>query len=178
VCYTDSIKTVVICGSRRFKAEVCAFREDLEREGVVVYWPYHHSGQDDWEKLPEDYQRFIALGLTHDHNYKIRMADVVYILGPTQMAHFFVIFVPQMLAVAIVRLAFSLLDASNCIHLRKSHIYNKNGYIGPSTTMELGAAVALGKPIYAYAHDTAELCRGALFRKVITSPEELVKRLL
>jgi len=37
------------------------------------------------------------------------------------MAHFFVVIVPQMLAVAIVRLALSLLDASNCIHLRKSY---------------------------------------------------------
>jgi len=36
------------------------------------------------------------------------------------MAHFFVVIVPQMLAVTIVRLAFSLLDVSNCINLRKS----------------------------------------------------------
>lgn len=127
------MKSVVICGSRRFKAEAKKFAHELEKLGVVVYAPYHHSGQDEWEKFSKEYQTFIALGLTHDHFYKIRMADVVF-------------------------------------------VYNKGGYAGPSTTLEIGFAVALGKPIYALAPD-AELCRHALFREIISTARGLTKRL-
>ena len=127
------MKSVVICGSRRFKTEVRKFGAELRKLCVTVYEPYHHSGQDEWTKLPKDYQAFVALGLTHDHFYKIRMADAVF-------------------------------------------IYNKGGYAGSSTTLEIGFAVALGKPIYAFAADS-ELCRHTLFREVISTPQELQKRL-
>ncbi|MDO8594794.1 MAG: nucleoside 2-deoxyribosyltransferase [bacterium] len=127
------MKSVVICGSRRFKPEVKKFTTELQKLGVVVYAPYHHSGQDEWNRFTKDYQTFIALGLTHDHFYKIKMADVVF-------------------------------------------VYNKGGYSGPSTTLEIGFAVALGKPIYAFASDD-ELCRHTLFREIIFSPKELAKRL-
>lgn len=128
------MKSVVLCGSRRFKPEIRKFGADLEKLGVVVYQPYLHSGQDEWEKLSEDYKKFIALGLTHDHFYKIKMADVVF-------------------------------------------IYNKDGYSGNSTTMELGYAMALGKPIYAYSDKDEELCRKVLFRGIITKSSEFVKKL-
>ncbi len=128
------MKTLVICGSRKFKPEVRKFAKELEKAGVTVYIPYHHSGQEEWAHMSEDYQKFVALGLTHDHFYKIRMADVVF-------------------------------------------IYNKGGYSGVSTTLELGCAVALGKPIYALSDKDEELCRLVLFRGVIKTPKELVKRL-
>jgi len=128
------MKTVVLCGSRRFKPEMREFGKKLKELGVVVFEPYLHSGQDEWAKLSDDYQKFIALGLTHDHFYKIKMADIVF-------------------------------------------IYNKNGYAGPSTTLEIGAAIALGKPIYALEKDADELCRQVMFREIISSPEEFVKRL-
>ncbi len=127
------MKSVVICGSRRFKAEVKKFAQELQKLGVDVYAPHHHSGQDEWETFSKEYQAFIALGLTHDHFYKIRMADAVF-------------------------------------------VYNKGGYSGPSTTLEIGFAVALGKSIYALAADD-ELCRHTLFREVVGMPTELVKRL-
>jgi len=127
------MKSVVICGSRRFKPEIREFTKKLKELGVVVYEPYLHSGQDEWEKLSEEYKKFIALGLTHDHFYKIQMADMVF-------------------------------------------VYNKDGYSGNSTTLEIGYAVAMGKPIYALSSDD-ELCRHVLFREIISSPEELVKRL-
>lgn len=128
------MKTVVICGSRRFKLEVREFTKRLKKLGVVVFEPYFHSGQDDWKALPDDYKKFIALGLTHDHFYKIQMADVVF-------------------------------------------VFNKDGYVGNSTTLEIGYAVALGKPIYALSGDNKELCRHVLFREIISSPSELVKKL-
>lgn len=128
------MKSVVICGSRRFKSEIREFGKQLKKFGVVVYEPYLHSGQDEWEKLSYDYKKFVALGLTHDHFYKIQMADVMF-------------------------------------------VYNKDGYVGNSTTLEIGYAVAAGKPIYALASDE-ELCRHVLFREIISSPEELAKRLI
>jgi hypothetical protein len=115
------MKSVVICGSRRFKPEIRKFAADLKDLGIVVYEPFLHSGGDEWRTLSEDYQKFILLGLTHDHFYKIRMADVVF-------------------------------------------IFNKDGYSGPSTTLELGCAVALGKPVYAFSDKDPELCRMVLCR--------------
>ncbi len=128
------MKSIVICASRRFKAEVKKFATELGKLGVVVYAPHHHSGQEDWTKLSPDYQTFVALGLIHDHLYKIRMADSMF-------------------------------------------IYNRGGYIGPSVSMEIGAAVALNKPIYALEADKGELCRQVLFRGIIRTPKELVKKL-
>jgi nucleoside 2-deoxyribosyltransferase len=127
------MKSVVLCGSRRFKEEIFAFADQLRAAGVVVYAPYLHSGQDEWQTMSPDFQRFCALGLTHDHFYKIHMADVVF-------------------------------------------VYNKDGYAGNSTTLEIGYAVALGKPMYALANDP-ELCRHVLFREILTSAAELVQRL-
>ncbi len=128
------MKTVVMCGSCRFKPEIREFAKRLKKLGVVVYEPYLHSGQDEWAKLSDDYKKFVALGLTHDHFYKIQMADVVF-------------------------------------------IFNKDGYAGNSTTLEIGYAVALGKPIYALSEDNKELCRHVLFREIISSPTELAKKL-
>jgi nucleoside 2-deoxyribosyltransferase len=127
------MKTVVLCGSRRFKPEIREFGKKLKELGVVVFEPYLYSGQDEWAKLSDDYKKFVALGLTHDHFYKIRMADAVF-------------------------------------------VFNKDGYVGNSTTLEIGYAVAMGKPIYALTSDE-ELSRHVLFREIISSPEELVKRL-
>jgi len=100
------MRSVVICGSGRYKEEARAFAQKLQKLGVTVFYPYFHSSDDEWKKLSDYRKNFVALGLTHDHFYKIKMADVVY-------------------------------------------VYNKDGYSGISTTMELGYAMALGKPIYA-----------------------------
>jgi nucleoside 2-deoxyribosyltransferase len=127
------MKSVVLCGSSRFKTQIRKFASELRTKGVVVFVPYLHSGQDEWVALSNEYKNFVALGLTHDHFYKIRIADVVY-------------------------------------------IYNEGGYAGPSTSMEIGFAVALGKPIYAYSVDE-ELCRQVLYRECVRSPEDLLTRL-
>ncbi|MFH1694712.1 MAG: nucleoside 2-deoxyribosyltransferase [Patescibacteria group bacterium] len=126
------MKSVVICGSGRFKPEIREFCKKLRALGVVVYEPYLHSQQKEWEGLSDDYKNFIALGLTHDHFYKIDIADVVF-------------------------------------------VYNKDGYAGNSTTLEIGYAVAKDKPIYALSDKDEELCRDVLFRDYMSSPEELVK---
>ncbi len=128
------MKSIVMCGSRRFKLEMREFANELKDLGVVVFEPYLHEGHDGWKNLSEEYKRFVMLGLTHDHFYKIKMADVVY-------------------------------------------VFNKDGYAGVSTTLEMGAAVILGKPIYAFAKDD-DLSRDTLIREVIIDPCELVTMLI
>ena len=128
------MKSVVICGSRRFKKEIRGFANNLINAGVVVFSPYLHEGKDEWDKLSLQYKKFTALGLTHDHLYKIKMADVVF-------------------------------------------IYNKGGYAGVSTTLEIGCALALGKPIYALSDKDEELCRVTLFRETVKTPKKLINKL-
>lgn len=128
------MKSVVLCGSRRFKPEMRKFAAELKKLGVKVFEPYLHSGQEEWEKLSDDYKKFVALGLTHDHFYKIRMADVVF-------------------------------------------VFNKDGYSGNSTTLEIGYAVAAGKPLYALSDKDEELCRHVLFRGFMDNAKELAKEL-
>lgn len=129
------MKTVVICGSNKFAKEALKFADGLEKAGVVVLKPHFYSATvGDFEGVRDVDKRFVAMGLTHDHFYKIQMADVVF-------------------------------------------VFNKNGYIGNSVTLEIGYAVALSKPIYALSADNNELCRDVLFREIISTPAELVKKL-
>lgn len=127
------MKSVAICGSRKFKQEINKFISELEELGVLVYAPAIDADHSEWDRVSKDYQHYVAMGLTYDHIQKIRMADVVF-------------------------------------------IYNKDGYAGVSVTLELGCAIALAKPVYALADDP-EVCRHVLFQEVISSPEQLVKKL-
>ena len=126
------MKSVVICGSASFAKEMRAFAKKLKELGIDVYEPhlYQESGGK-WDEIKDYDKEFVALGLTHDHFYKMRMADVVY-------------------------------------------IFNKDGYSGNSTSMEIGYAAALNKPIYAHSGKDDDLCRHVLFRKIVSNPEELV----
>ncbi len=126
------MKTVAICGSRRFKPGIRAFANELKNGGVVVFEPFLHSGVDEWNKLSDDYKRFVALGLTLDHFYKIKMADVIF-------------------------------------------VYNQDGYAGVSTTLELGCAVALGKPVYALSNKDPEMCRMVLVHGFIDNARDFLE---
>ena len=55
---------------------------------------------------------------------------------------------------------------------------HKGGYVGNSTTFEMGVAVGLSKPIYAYSDEDPELSRKILFKAIIPLPEDFVKQLL
>jgi len=127
------MKSVVICGSRRFEKEIRKFAEDLKKAGVVVYEPILNKDRR-IDSLPPNLKRFAFLGITHHHFSFIRKADVVY-------------------------------------------IYNKDGYMGVSGTLELGFAEALGKPIYAFSNGDSEPVREVLFDEVLKTPKELIKRL-
>jgi len=75
------MKSVCICGSKRFKPEIRLFSKELEKQGVTVFTPFLHEGKDEWSGLSDEYKKYVALGLTHEHFYKIDMADVVYIFN-------------------------------------------------------------------------------------------------
>lgn len=127
------MKSIVICGSRRFLKEIREFEQKLRDKGVTVFPPIlnMNAGIKD---LPDDLKRYAFLGLTWHHIEFIRKADVVF-------------------------------------------IYNKDGYMGNSSTLEMGAAAALGKPIYALEDEKEEACRRVLIDEIIDSVETLVDRL-
>jgi hypothetical protein len=126
------MKSVVICGSSRFAPEMREFAQKLKDLGVVVYEPHlYRASGGVWNEIKDFDKKFVALGLTHDHFYKIRKADVVY-------------------------------------------IFNKDGYAGVSTNIEIGYAVALNKPIYAQEKTDEEMCRQVLFSGIIKNPEDLI----
>ena len=56
-------------------------------------------------------------------------------------------------------------------------VYNKDDYAGTSVSMEMGYAVALGKPIFALSRKTGDPCRDSLIDKVVKTPKELAKLL-
>lgn len=76
------MKSIVICSSNKFAKECMLFAKKLRALGVVVYEPhfysYHHGALDEVNPVQ---RRFLAMGLTHDHFYKIRKADAVLIFN-------------------------------------------------------------------------------------------------
>ncbi len=74
------MKSVVICGSRRFEIEIRKFAKELNKNGVVVYEPILNQDRR-INKLPENLKRYSFLGLTHHHFSFIRKADVVYMFN-------------------------------------------------------------------------------------------------
>lgn len=127
------MKSVVLCGSRRFEKEIRKFVKELSKNGVAVFEPILNQDRR-IDTLSDNLKRYAFLGLTHHHFSFIRKADVVF-------------------------------------------IFNKNGYLGNSGTMELGFAEALGKPIYALSEDKEEPCRNVLFDEIVKNPKELIRRL-
>lgn len=135
------MKSVVICGSQRYKKEIAEFARQLERLGVsLVLIPDFRWTRDHISRSPEHVRlrsaryRTRLPGVVRGHLHKILKADVCF-------------------------------------------IYNKKGYIGVNTTLELGAAAALNKFIFALEPDRSEPCRDILFDKIVKTPEELMSYL-
>jgi hypothetical protein len=57
------------------------------------------------------------------------------------------------------------------------YVFNKDGYSGVSTTLEIGYAAALNKPIYAFSEGDEEICRKIVFSGFIDNVEDLMKYL-
>jgi len=71
------MRSVVICGSRKFKPEIRRVEKKLREKGVVVYSPILNTNRN-IDKLSTDLKRYAFLGLTLHHLEFIRKADVVY----------------------------------------------------------------------------------------------------
>ncbi|HEY0011205.1 MAG TPA: hypothetical protein VGB97_04875 [Candidatus Paceibacterota bacterium] len=56
-------------------------------------------------------------------------------------------------------------------------LYNVDGYIGTSVTLELGFAVGLGKRVYAISDKEEDVCRGILVDGITATPAELARAL-
>lgn len=72
------MKSVVICGSRRFKPEIRKFEEELKKRGVLVFSPILNTNRQ-IDTLPSDLKRYAFLGLTLHHLEYIKKADIVFI---------------------------------------------------------------------------------------------------
>jgi len=127
------MKSIVICGSRRFRTEIRKLEQELRDAGATVFPPSlnTNTGIND---LPDDLKKYAFLGLTWHHIEFIRKADVVF-------------------------------------------FFNKDGYLGNSSTLEMGAAAALGKPIFALEDEKEEACRRVLIDEIVCSSKELIQKL-
>lgn len=135
------MKSVVICGSQRYKKEIINFAKRLEKLGVPIVlipdfrWTRSHLlSAKEKDRLKSSRYRIRLPGAVRGHLHKILKADVCF-------------------------------------------VYNKNGYIGVNTTLEIGAAAALNKFIFALEPDKSEPCRDILFDKIVSTPEELAEYL-
>ncbi|HXK31595.1 MAG TPA: hypothetical protein VJZ94_02575 [Candidatus Paceibacterota bacterium] len=140
------MKSIVICGSQRYKNGIYDFANKLSELGAPLvltpnFFSHDHLLQkDERERL-------------QDRAYRIRVPAMVY-------AHFD-----------------RMRKAEVCF------IYNKDGYLGVNTTLEIGYAHGKGMPIYALERECStkqggEICREILFTDIITTPEALIKRLV
>lgn len=141
------MKSVVICGSQRYKDEIKNFAERLRGLGVPIVFEPNFERQrkklaaaKESVRLRSKSYRDRVPAMVHEHFDRIRKADVCY-------------------------------------------VYNKKGYLGVNTTLELGFAHGKNMVIYALeperpTEDGGEICRDILFTEIIDMPEELVKRLV
>jgi len=141
------MKSVVICGSQRYRDEIKKFAERLRKFGVPIVFEPNFERQreklirsEEKDRLKSKSYRDRVPAMVHEHFDRIRKADVCY-------------------------------------------IYNKKGYLGINTTLELGFAHGKNMVIYALEPEKpvehgGEICRDILFTEIVDKPEELVKRLI
>ena len=140
------MKSVVICGSQRYKEEIKAFANELRKRGVPIVFepnferrPKRFLNAKESVRLESASYRKQIPALVHEHFDRIRKADICY-------------------------------------------VYNKQGYIGVNTTLELGFAHGKNMIIYALEPEKeikfgGEICRDILFTEIVITPDELVRRL-
>ena len=139
------MKSVVICGSQRYKEEIKDFAQKLRKLGVPVVFEPNFERQRkkmlvaaEKTRLKSKSYRDRVPAMVYEHFNRIRKADICY-------------------------------------------IYNKDGYLGVNTTLELGFAHGKNMIIYALEPENiekgGEICRDILFTEIIDKPEDLVVRL-
>lgn len=141
------MKSIVICGSQRYKDGIYDFADRLVKLGApLVLTPDFNSDEHRRLFQKEERERLQV------PSYRMQVPNLV-------LAHFE-----------------RMRKAEVCF------IYNKNGYLGVNTTLEVGYAHGKGIPIYALERECSieqggEICREILFTDIIATPDELIKRL-
>lgn len=81
------MRTVVICGSKKFRHELRAFAAELEKQGVVVFEPNFKEPLPEYFKADsENITQIIFKGLTLEHFDWIRKADVCFVYNQDDYA--------------------------------------------------------------------------------------------
>ncbi len=70
------MKSIVLCGSRKFKKEIRELATKLRKNDVTVYEPF--LNEKSMDSLPQDFKRYAVTGLTLHHFELIRKADIAY----------------------------------------------------------------------------------------------------
>jgi len=74
------MKTIVICGSKRFNKEIAEFCDQLEKAGVVVFRPNINEPIFENQEIGSKHAtRMIFKGLTLEHFDMIRKSDVCFV---------------------------------------------------------------------------------------------------
>lgn len=74
------MRTVVICGSKKFRHELHAFAVELEKQGAVVFEPNFKEPLPEYFKTEsKNITQIIFKGLTLEHFDWIRKADVCFV---------------------------------------------------------------------------------------------------
>ena len=85
------MKSVVVCGSKRYKTEIAAFCKALEKLGVLVFEPDFRPGIDEKDfrhsgKNGELVTQKIFKGLTLEHFDWVRKAEVCFVFNKDEYA--------------------------------------------------------------------------------------------
>jgi hypothetical protein len=76
------MRSVVICGSKKFSAEVRAFAADLRHRGILTFEPNFSEPIPELSGFSSDHVRnMIFKGITFEHFEWIRRADICYVLN-------------------------------------------------------------------------------------------------
>lgn len=81
------MKTVVICGSKKYKDEINKFAKELQKLGVVVFEPnFEEVVHEDFFVKSKPITKAIFKGLTLEHFDWIRKAEVCFIYNKDNYA--------------------------------------------------------------------------------------------
>ena len=81
------MKSVVVCGSKRYKGEIAKFCKELEKLGVLVFEPSFEETIPEEAFIHSDYvTQKLFKGLTLEHFDWIRKAEVGYVFNKDDYA--------------------------------------------------------------------------------------------
>ena len=78
--YTAVMKSVVVCGSKKYKDEIAAFCKELEELGVLVFEPSIQQPIMETEQIHSEYVTSkVFKGLTLEHFDWVRKSEVCFV---------------------------------------------------------------------------------------------------